>query len=262
MVSYKSSANILISTEPNLFPRTAFPLWLLCLILFKIDLSLGALFLALTGCSLLLANILFSVLSSSPSPSLAIPFDDGVIKLQYGWCFILVLITGILCVLGAAVVIFMDYRYPRELAKFFGRSVQDDDQGFDEGDTDAGNCESGRVGTAAKDNGHTAIPMENNSPTEPSAGYLSHRRFTSPGLRALRRLPSSELKVPTTSYLRPGYVNITIDENGMIKAETPTRPRPPVVRMSSKSSLLAVQIPARKLSNVEEAIEPNEESQL
>ena len=230
---------------------------MLSLLFFKLVLSVGALFLALTGCCLLLSNILFSTLIANATPALQIPFDDNqVLKLQYGWSYFLVMVTGILCILQAAVVIFMDYRFPRQLAKFFSTSVQDNECP-DETDID----ESNEVAAVGSNSGHHVVQM-GNSPTEPPASQLSKRRFTSPSvrpsLRALRRLPSSDT-TPTTNYLRPGYVNITLDENGMIKAETPTSHRP-LRRQPTANANLSVPLSTRKLSDVGEEQETNQET--
>jgi hypothetical protein len=259
---------------------TAFPLWLLSLLLFNMVLSLGALFLALTGSTLILANILFSALSQSASPVLEIPFEDGIIELSYGWSYILVLLTGIQCILGAAAVIFMDYRYPRQLAKFFGMSVQDNEEDMDadmdeeenaeenaDEDAELQNVESEDT-VSRSTNGHHCIQIKKGSPntptptsaTTPVAGPTPttvNRRLTSTNLRATRRRPSCDMKPPKTAYLQPGYVNITFDGNGRIKAETPTRPMPPIpARRPSKPSLLV----PRQLSNVDERSEDDEES--
>lgn len=106
----------------------AFPLWLLSCILFFMVIRYGAYFLALTGSCLLLTNILFSSIRNAVP--LVPRFDSKPLHLHYSWCYYLVLITGILCLLLAAVILFMDLRHPEVIATFFGIDILHDYEDF------------------------------------------------------------------------------------------------------------------------------------
>ncbi|KAG8183360.1 hypothetical protein JTE90_008263 [Oedothorax gibbosus] len=102
----------------------AFPLWLLSNILFFMVIRYGAYLLSLTGGCLLLANILFvSIRNAVP---VELRFQSKPLVLHYGWCFWMVLATGILCELLAAIIIFMDLRFPDEISEFFGIDILQD----------------------------------------------------------------------------------------------------------------------------------------
>ncbi len=78
--------------------RLAFPLYLLSNILFQMVIQYGALFLMLTGSSLLAGNILYSSIRN-PIP-LKIPFnvymgkETTYLEPHYSWCFYLNLFNG------------------------------------------------------------------------------------------------------------------------------------------------------------------------
>lgn len=102
----------------------AFPLWLLSNILFFMVIRYGAYYLSLTGGCLLLTNLLFATIRNAVP--VAIRFQSKPLTLHYGWCFWLVLFTGLLCELLVAIIIFMDLRYPEEIAIFFGTDILQD----------------------------------------------------------------------------------------------------------------------------------------
>ncbi|XP_035207012.1 dual oxidase maturation factor 1-like isoform X2 [Stegodyphus dumicola] len=102
----------------------AFPLWLLTNILFFMVIRYGAYFLSLTGGCLLLANILFASIRNAVP--VEIRFDSKPLVLHYGWCFWLVLFTGLLCEVLVVIIIFMDLRFPEEIAVFFGTNILQD----------------------------------------------------------------------------------------------------------------------------------------
>ncbi|XP_071034974.1 dual oxidase maturation factor 1 [Parasteatoda tepidariorum] len=106
----------------------AFPLWLLSNILFFMVIRYGAYFLSLTGGCLLLANVLFCFIRN-PVP-VELHFQSKPLVLHYGWCYWLVLFTGILCELLTIIIIFMDLRYPEELSEFFGTDILQDYEDF------------------------------------------------------------------------------------------------------------------------------------
>lgn len=108
----------------------------------------GAFYLFLTGCSLLIANILFaSIRNFLP---LKIPFDGGVIEFKYGWSFHLTLFTGkrnfqrghwqsylnkaflagLICVVLGIITFLLDNRQPDFIATFFGLDVLQDYEEF------------------------------------------------------------------------------------------------------------------------------------
>ncbi|XP_069693066.1 dual oxidase maturation factor 1-like [Periplaneta americana] len=96
----------------------AFPCWFLANFLFLSVIRYGAYFTVLTGALQLLACLLWVVIRN-PNP-LIIPFEDGCIKTTYGANFWLTLISGTACVIIGAILVFLDLRYPDELAVFFG----------------------------------------------------------------------------------------------------------------------------------------------
>ncbi|GFU18395.1 dual oxidase maturation factor 1 [Trichonephila clavipes] len=102
----------------------AFPLWLLSNILFFMVIRYGAYFLSLTGGCLLLTNLLFVSIRNAVPVDLR--FQSRPLVLHYDWCFWLVLFTGLLCELLAAIIIFMDLRFPEEIAMFFGIDILQD----------------------------------------------------------------------------------------------------------------------------------------
>ncbi|GIX97150.1 dual oxidase maturation factor 1, partial [Caerostris extrusa] len=102
----------------------AFPLWLLSNILFFMVIRYGAYFLSLTGGCLLLTNVLFDCIRNAVPPD--IRFQSHPLTLRYGWCFWLVLFTGLLCEVVAAIVLFMDLRFPEQIAVFFGLDILQD----------------------------------------------------------------------------------------------------------------------------------------
>ncbi|GFS47752.1 dual oxidase maturation factor 1 [Trichonephila inaurata madagascariensis] len=102
----------------------AFPLWLLSNILFFMVIRYGAYFLSLTGGCLLLTNLLFASIRNAVPVDLR--FQSRPLVLHYDWCFWLVLFTGLLCELLAVIIIFMDLRFPEEIAVFFGIDILQD----------------------------------------------------------------------------------------------------------------------------------------
>ncbi|XP_076450118.1 dual oxidase maturation factor 1-like isoform X1 [Babylonia areolata] len=106
----------------------AFPLWLLANILFFVLLRYGAYFLAMTGASMITANIIWATLRNVND--LVIPFTaEHRLEFSYGGSFWVCLITGIACILLGLIIFIMDLRFPREIALFFNvDTIQDSEE--------------------------------------------------------------------------------------------------------------------------------------
>ncbi|XP_076328179.1 dual oxidase maturation factor 1-like isoform X2 [Tachypleus tridentatus] len=89
---------------------TAFALWLLMDILLCTVPRYGAFCLQLTGAAMLVTNAIYALLL--PRKPLVIPFEDGTLTFEYGWCFWLVLGTGCIALLTGLVVVIVDILYP------------------------------------------------------------------------------------------------------------------------------------------------------
>jgi len=96
----------------------ALPCWFLANFLFMSVIRYGAYFTVLTGLLQLLACLLWAVIRN-PNP-LIIPFENGNITTKYGVSFWLTFGSGITCVVIGLVIVFLDLRYPDEIALFFG----------------------------------------------------------------------------------------------------------------------------------------------
>lgn len=97
---------------------TAFPCWLLSLILFKSVISYGAYFLALTGILQIVAVVVWSVVRN-PNP-LHIPFEDGDIVTHFGPSYWLTLVIGILCLILSVAILICEHFYNEATYLFFG----------------------------------------------------------------------------------------------------------------------------------------------
>lgn len=102
----------------------SFPLWLLANILFFVLLRYGALFLIMTGLSMITANIIWATLRNFNE--LKIPWEDGIMEFSFGGSFYVTLITGIFCVIVGIVIRILDLRFPNPLTTFFGVDVLQD----------------------------------------------------------------------------------------------------------------------------------------
>ncbi|KAF5286734.1 hypothetical protein FQR65_LT12467 [Abscondita terminalis] len=96
----------------------AFPCWLLAIILFRSVIRYGAYWLLLCGSLLVFANIVWSTIRN-PFP-LSIPFEDDVIVMKFGFSYWLCLCTGIVSIILAIVIIFMEANYDEAISIFFG----------------------------------------------------------------------------------------------------------------------------------------------
>ncbi|XP_069939537.1 dual oxidase maturation factor 1 isoform X2 [Cherax quadricarinatus] len=101
---------------------TAFPLWILTVILFKLTISYAAQMLALTGSMLTCAALIWA--GNRNFIELEVPFSppNGILRTVYGVHWYLALIVGILCMILGAVLFVLDYRYHNELSEFFGNN--------------------------------------------------------------------------------------------------------------------------------------------
>ncbi|KAH9513091.1 Dual oxidase maturation factor 1 [Bulinus truncatus] len=105
----------------------AFPLWILSNILFFVLLRYGAYFLALTGLSMIISNIIWATLRNVNE--LKIPFTtEDVLTFSYGGSFWVCLITGILCIVFGIIIFLMDKLCPSVVAAFFGVDVLQDSE--------------------------------------------------------------------------------------------------------------------------------------
>ncbi|XP_013789395.2 dual oxidase maturation factor 1-like, partial [Limulus polyphemus] len=91
---------------------TAFALWLLMDILLCTVPRYGAFCLQLTGAAMLLTNAIYALLL--PRKPLVIPFEEGTITFEYGWCFWLVLGTGSIALMTGLMVVIVDILFPNK----------------------------------------------------------------------------------------------------------------------------------------------------
>lgn len=135
----------------HVFLWLAVPLFVLANVLFQMVIQYGSLFLLLTGLSLLMANLLMTLMRSSVPFSLAFQglysTETQFLTLHYSWCFYANLFNGknnyksaialyftathfllhnylaILCLIFGLVSLIADLRCPDEAADFFGNDV-------------------------------------------------------------------------------------------------------------------------------------------
>ncbi|KAK7079088.1 hypothetical protein SK128_001196 [Halocaridina rubra] len=99
---------------------SAFPMWLMAVILFKMVISYGAIALTITGLLLVIAAIIWA--ANRNFIELEIPFEDGILKTHYGIHWYLSLCTGIACIIAGLLVLVFANRYYDELHRFFGNN--------------------------------------------------------------------------------------------------------------------------------------------
>ncbi|XP_076326909.1 dual oxidase maturation factor 1-like isoform X2 [Tachypleus tridentatus] len=93
---------------------TAFFFWLLMNILLCTVPRYGAYCMQLTGGIMLLTNAIYTLLL--PRKPLVIPFEGGLLRFHYGWCFWLVLVAGIIAVLIGTIVAIVDTAFPNKFS--------------------------------------------------------------------------------------------------------------------------------------------------
>nr|XP_045624737.1 dual oxidase maturation factor 1-like [Procambarus clarkii]XP_045624738.1 dual oxidase maturation factor 1-like [Procambarus clarkii] len=101
---------------------TAFPLWILTVILFKLTIIYASQTLALTGAMLTIAALIWA--GNRNFIELEVPFSppQGVLRTHYGIHWYLALIVGCLCMVLGAILYLLDHRYHNELSEFFGNN--------------------------------------------------------------------------------------------------------------------------------------------
>ncbi|CAN7997792.1 unnamed protein product, partial [Ixodes hexagonus] len=93
---------------------TAFALWLLMNVLLCAVPRYGAYAMQLTGALMLLSNAIYTLLM--PRKPLVIPFQGGLLRFSFGWCFWAVMGAGGLAVLCGALVAVLDMWFPNKFS--------------------------------------------------------------------------------------------------------------------------------------------------
>ncbi|XP_045137276.1 dual oxidase maturation factor 1-like [Portunus trituberculatus] len=101
---------------------TAFPLWIVTMVLFKMVIRIAAQTLALTGIMLLSSAIIWA--TNRNYTELQIPFEDGILTTKYGLHWYLALVMGALCTVAGVAIYLYDYHHPGSstLNAFFGNN--------------------------------------------------------------------------------------------------------------------------------------------
>lgn len=169
---------------------TAFPLWVLSMVLFYMVLRYGGYFMMMTGGCLLLGNILYATIRNPND--LIIPFKDGKLEFHWGWCFWLCLINGLICTVGGIIVFIMDLRYYEALATFFGVDVAQELEEFYADVEVTTSREQGR----SEENGSSGIV---DIPYEDVDQQPQYRRRASRATRQLLRTHKNKPRPPPRS---------------------------------------------------------------
>ncbi|KAK2169347.1 hypothetical protein NP493_1195g00004 [Ridgeia piscesae] len=114
---------------------SSFASWIVANILVCFDVARGSLLLTLTGLMMVGACVIYAL--CQPSSPLVVRFVDAYLRLHYGWCFWLCLVSGVLTlVVGAAVFVFYVVT-PRVAGKLFllDWSFMAEEEARDEGET-------------------------------------------------------------------------------------------------------------------------------
>lgn len=114
----------------NVSIRSAFMFWIMAILCLQFSVTPGAYFMALSGSMLLLANMVWALLSPAlKSRPPVVLLGSAALQLQLGWTFYLCLFTGLLAVVLAIALLLVEGRDPTKAATFFGldpRSVYDE----------------------------------------------------------------------------------------------------------------------------------------
>ncbi|XP_068239413.1 dual oxidase maturation factor 1-like isoform X1 [Palaemon carinicauda] len=99
----------------------AFPTWVMTVLLFKMVVRYAALALVLIGILLVIPVLIWY---SYRNPiELQIPFEDGILKTSFGWCFYLALVVGIACIVIGSVLFRLSLGdFEAKLTDFFGNN--------------------------------------------------------------------------------------------------------------------------------------------
>ncbi|XP_077553807.1 dual oxidase maturation factor 1-like [Haemaphysalis longicornis] len=96
---------------------TSMALWLLMNVLLCAVPRYGAYAMQLTGTAMLLSDALYAALM--PARPLVIPFEGGLLRFSFGWCFWAVLGAGSVAVLCGLSVVAIDVFYPNRFSTIF-----------------------------------------------------------------------------------------------------------------------------------------------
>ncbi|KAI0221519.1 hypothetical protein LSAT2_027159 [Lamellibrachia satsuma] len=113
----------------------SFASWIVANITVCYDVARGSLLVALTGVMMVAACVIYAL--CQPAPPFVVRFVDAYLRLHFGWCFWLCIVSGVLTfVVGAAVFIFYVVT-PRVAGKLFliDSSFMNEEDAREEGDT-------------------------------------------------------------------------------------------------------------------------------
>lgn len=101
---------------------TAFPLWIVTMVLFKMVIRIAAQTLALTGIMLLSSALIWA--TNRNYTELQIPFEDGILTTRFGVHWYLALVTGSVCTVVGVAIYLYDYCHPGSstLSAIFGNN--------------------------------------------------------------------------------------------------------------------------------------------
>ncbi|XP_014663463.1 PREDICTED: dual oxidase maturation factor 1-like [Priapulus caudatus] len=199
----------------------AFPFWILSNILFFMVIRYGALLLGMTGGCMVLANILYAAIRNYNE--LVIPFGgDAAITFHWGWSFWLALIAGIVSVLVAAVIYFMDLRFPEAIHAFFGVDILQDYEEYyaDTEEVDQNKEPNGLtepVASGSRDQltiHEEGADVEGNEPQVVSSAPIMRRRAGTRFQKSLIKKPkvSPRARQDAGSTLAPQHANSTVPD--------------------------------------------------
>lgn len=101
---------------------TSFTFWLLANFLLSCVVFYGAALYSLTGMTMTLSSIVYHVLQ--PRHQLRMLCSEHGLELSYGWCFWSIFIFGILTKIIGGIVLFLENKYPKKMAKLFLSETQ------------------------------------------------------------------------------------------------------------------------------------------
>lgn len=98
----------------------AFPLWLLTIILAKINLNYASKTMILMGISLASAAVIWAA-HRNPI-ELQVPFEEAILTTHFGVYWYLCLLAGLVCIVLGIAIYFLSDKYYDELSSFFGNN--------------------------------------------------------------------------------------------------------------------------------------------
>lgn len=93
---------------------TCFASWMLMNLLLVVVPRYGAYMMTLTGALMLTTNLLYYILL--PKRPLVIRFEEKLLHFRFGWCYWLILVAGILCLIVGLIIAIMDMIYPHKFS--------------------------------------------------------------------------------------------------------------------------------------------------